>query len=375
MTSQETQRESSVFTRVVEKIRENKILREQGYDITIPFPFPRFSNFVPGIQKGTYYLVTANQKAGKSQITDFMFMLSPVEFVLTHQTNIKVKILYFSLEMSKELKMKQAIVHRMYMKHNIRYTVRRLESLYSTDILPDDMLRLIEEDKPWFEKFESVVEFIDDIRNPFGIYKYLRSYFEQRGHYEYKKVWITEDSGEKKQIDTIDRYIPDDKDLFTIIIIDNVNLLRSEKKATLYETIEKFSSEYMIRVRNLWGGIPVIVQQQALTKESNESIKMDRLEPSADGLADYKATSKDVDIMLTLYSPFRHKIRRYLNYDITRLKDSYRRLAVEFDRNGEPCETSLYFDGAVNYFKELPPAEQMTDEVYQKIEKRIVITK
>ena len=169
MTLQETQRESSVFTRVVEKIRENKILREQGYDITIPFPFPRFSNFVPGIQKGTYYLVTANQKAGKSQITDFMFMLSPVEFVLTHQTNIKVKILYFSLEMSKELKMKQAIVHRMYMKHNIRYTVRRLESLYSTDILPDDMLRLIEEDKPWFEKFESVVEFIDDIRNPFGI--------------------------------------------------------------------------------------------------------------------------------------------------------------------------------------------------------------
>lgn len=365
MTGQETSN-SLLFDRVFEQIKLNKSLREEGKHICIPSPFKRFGEEYPGIQKATYYLVTGNQKAGKTQISDFMFIYNPINFILENDTNIKLKIFDFNLEMSKEKKIKQAIVHKLFVDYGVTLSVRELDSIYNDRILPDRLVEHVEKFREWFAKFESIVTFIDDIRNGYGIYKYIRGFFEENGHYEYKKAIISEE-GTPREITTIDRYIPNDPDLFVIILIDNINLLIPEKGQTLFESIGKFSSDYMVRVRNRWFGIPVIIQQQALSKEGNDSIKIDRTEPSADGLADNKATSKDCDILLTIYSPFRNRKQTYLQYDITKLKDNYRRLAIEFDRNGQACETSLFFNGAVNYFSELPKAEEMTDEIYKQL--------
>ena len=355
-----------LFDRVFQQVLNNKKLREEGKHICIPSPFKRFGEEYPGIQQSTYYLVTGNQKAGKTQIADYMFVYHPVEFIFSNETNIKLKIFDFNLEMSRESKIKQAIVHRLYMKYNIVLSTRELDSIYEDRILPDSLAKNIAEFREWFEKVESIVTYIDDIRNPYGIYKYVKGFFEQNGHYEYKTVTISEE-GVSKEIETIDRYVPNDPNLFVIILIDNINLLTPEKGQTLFDAINKFSSEYMVRIRNRWYGIPVVIQQQALSKEGNDSISIDRTEPSADGLSDNKGTSKDCSILLTIYSPFRNKKQNYLKYNIVKLKDNYRRLAIDFDRNGQSCETSLYFNGAVNYFKELPKADQMTEEIYNNI--------
>ena len=373
-TGQETS-SNLIFDRVVAQIEKNKKLREEGKHIVIPFPFKRFTEEIPGIQQGVYYLISANQKTGKTQITDTLFMYNAVNFVLTQKTNIKLKIFDFNLEMKKEGKIKQAILYRQYITRNIRYNQRELDSIYSYKILPSDMVEFIKQDREWFEKFESIVEFIDDIRNAYGIYRYLRNFFESNGKYHYKTVKITEDDGTVKDIETIDRYEPNDPDLFVIIIVDNINLLTPEKGQTIYEAINKFSSHYMVRVRNRWNGIPVVIQQQSLSKESNDSIKLDRTEPTADGLADNKVTSKDCDVLITLYSPFRNKIKSYMNYKIDRLKDSFRRLSVEFDRNGNACDTALYFDGAVNFFKELPKPEDISESLYGQLENRQIKVK
>lgn len=306
---------------------------------------------------------------GKTQITDFMFMYSPIEFVMYNNTNIKLKIFRFELEMDKHSKMKQAICYRLFKKHGVILSPAKLESLFESYILPDDIIKFIEEDREYFDKFEEIVEVHDDIRNAFGIYKVLRNYFEENGKYHYKKVKITEDGGQVKEIDTIDYYEPNDPDLFTIIIVDNINLLSPEKGMTKYDTIEKFSSDYMVRLRNRFGAIPVIIQQQTLGKESNESIKLDRTKASADGLADNKSTSKDCNVMFTLYSPFRNKIQTYNKYDITKLRDRYRELSIEANRDGIMCTTDLYFDGAINFFSELNKSELMTDSIYSQIAK------
>jgi hypothetical protein len=47
----------------------NKFLREQGRDINIPIPFPRMGRYLPGIQKGRYYIVTANSKVSPIKLT------------------------------------------------------------------------------------------------------------------------------------------------------------------------------------------------------------------------------------------------------------------------------------------------------------------
>jgi hypothetical protein len=51
-----------LFNNVYEGILRNKRLREEGKDISIPFPFPRFSEEIPGIQQGRYIICTAGTK-------------------------------------------------------------------------------------------------------------------------------------------------------------------------------------------------------------------------------------------------------------------------------------------------------------------------
>ena len=52
----------SLYKKTLQEITNNKLLREEGKDISIPSPFSRMSNYWPGIQQGKYYLISANQK-------------------------------------------------------------------------------------------------------------------------------------------------------------------------------------------------------------------------------------------------------------------------------------------------------------------------
>ena len=151
--------------------------------------------------------------------------------------------------------------------------------------------------------------------------------------------------------------------------VDNINLLTPEKGSSIYDAIQTFSSEHMLRVRDRWNGIPVIIQQQALSKEGNDSIKLGRTRASADGLADNKATSRDCNVFMGLYSPYRTGQEVCNNYNIKKLRDHYRSFYIDFDRDGAACETNLYFHGAVTQFKELPEPSQMTSQVYDNIHK------
>ena len=61
------------------------------------------------------------------------------------------------------------------------------------------------------------------------------------------------------------------------------------------------------------------------------------------------------NVILGLFSPFRHEIPDYLGYDVTFFKDNIRFLEILGGREGGAGTICpLYFDGAVNYFKELP---------------------
>jgi hypothetical protein len=366
----------NIYKKVREEIVKNRDLKEAGKDIIIPFPFPRFSKEVPGIMKGTYTIVSANQKAGKSQISDYMYVYSPLEFIKNRNTNLDVSIKYFSLEMSKEAKIRQAIVHRLFVKHRIILSTRQLRSLFDGYSIPQEIINKIDGDKEFFEYFEDKVELIDNLRNPYGIYSHIRDFFHKNGRYIDKQgypISIQDIEKNDMQINmNISHYEPNNPDLIVIPLIDHISLILPEKGENLYEAIGKMSSNYLIRMRNRWQASPVVVQQQTLGKESNESAKMDRHEPSADGLSDNKGTSKDCDQLITLYSPFRNKVKSYLGYDITKLQNSYRRLAVELDREGATFETSLYFNGKVNFFKELPHSSEMTSDIYDKIKKEEV---
>lgn len=70
--------------------------------------------------------------------------------------------------MSKEEKMLSAFSNILYEKEGIRVSPMHLKSTKADKVLPEEILKTIEKYKPYFEKIEEIVEFIDDIRNPFG---------------------------------------------------------------------------------------------------------------------------------------------------------------------------------------------------------------
>lgn len=90
------------------------------------------------------------------------------------------------------------------------------------------------------------------------------------------------------------------------------------------------------------------------------------------GLADSKSTAKDCSVMLGITNPMAFELPEYLGYDISKLRGHARFLEIVLNREGESNDIApLYFDGATNYFTELPPSKDTLSmqKVYDVITK------
>lgn len=76
--------------------------------------------------------------------------------------------------------------------------------------------------------------------------------------------------------------------------------------------------------------------------------------------------------MIGITNPYSYEIPSYLGYDIQKLKGNFRVMEIVLNRNGQSnglCP--LYFDGAINNFKELPlPTDVLgMEKVYSFLDK------
>ena len=158
-----------------------------------------------------------------------------------------------------------------------------------------------------------------------------------------------------------------------MIIVDHIGLIQPQKlngtQLSLHESISLLSSDYLIKLRNRFNYIPVVVIQQAIAGENIEHKKAGALRPSVANLGDNKLIARDCNMMIGIFSPFKHEIPEYLGYDITKLKDNCRFVEIIISRDGGAGTICpLYFDGATNYFRELPlPNDPEINKVYEFI--------
>jgi len=104
----------SLSDRCLAKIEEKRERVLSGKINSIPLPFKRFRNTYPGAERGRYILITANQKIGKSKLSDFMFMYEPFFYYLEHPDELRLKVIYFTLEINKEDKMNEFYCHLLW---------------------------------------------------------------------------------------------------------------------------------------------------------------------------------------------------------------------------------------------------------------------
>jgi hypothetical protein len=290
---------------------------------------------------------------------------------------VKVKMFYFCLEESPRKKFIEFQCHLLYRLDNIIISPTELESTDKDHPVPEKILELLSSDKyqAYIKKFEEMVEYVDDERNPTGINKKCREYALKHGNLNFKTIDvkdpITEQTVKKTIVDTVNPYTPDDPEEYRMVILDNASNLATEQGLKKMETIEKMS-KYAISLRDQLNYTFIMIQHQAQAQEGVENFKLNRIKPSSDGLADCKTTTRDVNMVIGLYSPFKYGMPEYEGYDITKFRNHIRFMEVIEDRdygaNGNICP--LYFDGAISFFSELPKSDDKVgiQKVYNFIE-------
>lgn len=346
----------SLLKRVLKDLQERRDRIISGKVNCIPWGLPRFEEYLPGIEQGKYYIITANSKVGKSQVTDWLFMYNAFK-QFKSGLPIKLKIFYFSLEMAKEEKLRQMLSNLVFLESNYSIVVSPKMLRSTGKAVEQEILNEIDKHEEYVNEFLKCVTFIDNIRNPYGIYNYMRSYAKKNGTQYKKTIQI-----DGKPVEVDDYYKANDPEEYVIPIVDHARLLTPEKGGSLRDAISKLSSEYFITLRNKYNQSPVLVQQQAAGQESVENMRVGKLRPTLDGLGDNKTTQQDANVIFGLFSPFRHHIPEYERYDIKFYKDNIRFLEIIGGREGGAgIIAPLYFNGAVNYFCELPKADQSID--------------
>lgn len=368
----------SYFSSVLSYLQNRRDRAISGLYNCIPWPFQRFRSIFPGTQMGKLIVVTANQKVCKTKFCDFVYVYEPLFFMVKHP-EVRVKVLYFCLEESARKKYTEFLSHLLYRLDDMIVSPTELESVDKDHPIPEEILKLLETERyqVYIKKFEEMVEYIDYEKNPTGINKRCRDYAMEHGHLNFKTIEIRDPiSGDplKKQIvDPINPYTPDDPEEYKIVILDNASNLSQESGMNKRETIEKMT-KYAISLRDQLNFTFVLIQHQAQDKEGLESYKLNRIKPSSDGLADAKTTTRDANLVIGLYSPFKYGLTEYEKYNITIFRNNIRFMEILEDRdygaNGNICP--LYFDGAVSYFAELPRADNLTEiqKIYDYLNKR-----
>lgn len=352
------------FSKVFQGLVERKNRAEQGLYNCIPFPFPRFQQILPGIEKGKYILITSNQKIGKSKFADYLFVYEPLFFAMEHP-NFRFKVIYFTLEMSVEAKYHEFLSHLLFRLDNLIVSPTQLKSVDNKHPIDQKILDLLQTERyqRYIRLYEEKVQYEFEDSNPTGINKICRDYAKAHGRFNNTMPYevVNPVTGEKEtryKLDPDNPYTPDDEEEYRIILIDNAANLTPEKGMSKKETIDKMS-KYCITLRDQLKYIVVLIQHQAQSQEGVDNLKLDMVKPSTNGLAECKTTGNDISMMIGLYSPFKYGKKTYEGYDITKLRNYCRFMEVIEDRdygaNGNICP--LFFNGAVSTWNELPKAD------------------
>lgn len=357
----------SLIERVLENAKERREKILSGKVNCIPSPFKTFRYDFPGVELGTYYLVSGGAKSSKSKITNFLFLFNSILYAYHHPELVRLKVFYALLEEKAENITGKFICYLLYILSDkkIRIDIKTFKSVDEDRILSPEILELLGtlEYQSILKFFEEHVVFIPD-RNPTGVYHTLEKYAEANGTIHRKKV-----EGYEKEI--FDYYEPNDPDEYVLCIIDHISLISCERSMDLRNSIKKLS-EYLKIVRNKYNYIPVVVQQQNSESLSLEAFKANKIRPTQKGLADSQDPGKDCDVMLGITSPFSWELKEYLKYDITKLRGYCKFLEIVLGRDGESnAILGMYFDGATGYYAPLPKYDNISElnKVYQLIQR------
>lgn len=364
----------SLFNNVREQIKTNKKRRDEGKFNSIPFPFNGLNKMLPGIIKGKYYCISASPGIGKTQLSKFLFVQHPYLWVKDNpQTGIKLKIIYFAHEESKEEFMYSMIASRLRKVDNYDLSMTDLMSM-SDKVINEDILKKIDSYSEYFADFESCIDIVDTTTDVLSMYSYVANYMKSVGTLYYKNLKTKEISTSKVDENyVISHYEPNNSNEYVIIVVDHVSL-NTIKSGNTHTAMSEWSNVHAKNLTKIYNCVVLDIQQQSADTEklqfSNKGETVEqKMIPTLAQLADNKLVGRNYMFAAGLFAPDRYNIEYYgkdhkgVEYKIVGSNDHIRFLFNMKNRFGPSGgKIALYFNGKTNEFYQLPIPSELTEE-------------
>lgn len=336
--------------KIFNQVRENIDRGMKGLNTGLPMGLPKTSKIIFDVQRGRYDLIGGKTSSGKTAFVDQCYVVEPFYYALNNP-DVKLDILYFSLEISPEDKFTKIAARFLFQKYGIRLDSNKLLSRGDYR-LSTEIRKTLDTLESVFDKLESIVHIYDTYRTRTEITGKIHEFLLQNG-----------------RIDTVEgRYVytPKAPNNYLIIVIDTINLISVDKGETKKQAMDELSRE-LIQIRNICRASPVVIQQLNSEMTDIKRVQLKKFEPINDDVEDSKGPTKDANTILLLFDPLVHNLTNHRGYDLARLNGGFRQIQVTKNRDGLLGDrVGLYLDGGVGIFTELPRGSEMTPADYLK---------
>ncbi len=329
-----------------------------GQVLTIPTELQKYDAFVYGTRQKCYYLYGAETGVGKTKFVREKHIYKVYDYYkqINNPARLDVNFLDFSLEISAQENMASAITRKLYLDHG---KVLPPENLFSWGApLARENRELVASTTPYFEDFEQKLFVYDEEVTPTKFHDILLEYAKRVGTFSSEGRWISE----------CGTYTPNNPNLYSIIVIDTINLSDVEPTHDMIKTSIDRISRLCVWFRNKCGFTPIVIQQFNAEISGVDRSRYGIKTPLLRDFEDSKRTTKDANVVFGLFDPMRHMKpdeTTFMGYDITILKSWFRSLHLLKNRNGQSNKfIPLQYKGAVGLFNQLPESGEMTPEDY-----------
>lgn len=344
-----------MFESVISSISKGK----EGLNKGFPMGFNRLIEYIPDIERSKTYLIFGESGSGKSAFVDTAYVFNPLNWYINNKdnTDLKLKILYYSLEISRERLLLKQITRKIYLDTGLLLDVNYILSKGRHRISEEHYQLVLKYCKEFDRMSDYLIIKDNSVSNhPYAIYNDLNKYAESVGTFTQK------DNNARD-------YKENDPNLYTIVVTDHLALVNSEKGDDTKHTIDKLS-KHQVLFRNKCNFTFVNLMQVNRSVNDIDRIKLqrDKFFLSLSDIKDSGNPAQDCDLAIGIFNPAKYEFPSYRDYDMVRLKDRSRFVHIVKNRDGEANKSlGMLFLGEVGYFQELPRAKEMHDGIYDAI--------
>lgn len=394
----------SIYDSLLHEIQRGR----EGNNNWIPLGFSKLDNLV-GLTKKFYYLIGGESGTGKTSLVDQMFVLNPYNWYTSNDTDIRFRVIYRSMERSKQYKLAKWVAQRLWTHYHILIDVPTLLGWgINKEPIPEFVLDKVKECREYFEQMLHVVNITDGSDNPTGIYKQcinislsegillksdgdkiyrhidtsmkgreVKSFSKQ--HYDtstegvvryYETVNVYGKEVKMYQYDTV--YFPEHDKNINVLLIDHIGKMRHERGFNDKQTLDK-SSDYFGELRDIFGWSPVVISQFNRNLSNMDRRTKTDLSPEKQ---DFKGTGdiyEDCDFAMGLFNPKENGLDTFKNYNLHKLTNRkgynrFRSIHVLKNTYGiDNITMGLNFIGECGYFDEMPLPSKIDEGTYEEL--------